>query len=213
MKANNLETSFSIYVALYIAIYTQSPIIHTLISSSYHYTNTIRLSYAFKVRQDYLSTCYLDQKYLPSERSETREIWIDPSNVCWDNPVSFWMHMMIFFSHLSLFNRWNILKIWEKLSKWNLDGGPSHLRASYVLTTYFYTHHVSSVCTPYASNVGDVPEYFIHLTYVRQRGSYHIHDQGEMCFERSIVSHDYSAKRCEKKRDRDFCSFLPHSNL
>ena len=34
----------------------------------------IILSYAFKMRQDYLSTSYLDQKYLPSERSETREI-------------------------------------------------------------------------------------------------------------------------------------------
>ena len=36
--------------------------------------DTIRLPYAFKMRQDYLSTSYLDQKYLPSERSETREI-------------------------------------------------------------------------------------------------------------------------------------------
>ena len=77
----------------------------------------IILSYAFKMRQDYLSTSYLDQKYLPSERSETREIWIDPSNVCWDNHVSFWRHMMIFFSHLSLFNRWNILENMRKLVK------------------------------------------------------------------------------------------------
>ena len=30
----------------------------------------IILSYAFKMRQDYLSSSYLDQKYLPSERSE-----------------------------------------------------------------------------------------------------------------------------------------------
>ena len=30
----------------------------------------IILSYAFKMRQDYLSTSYLDQIYLPSERSE-----------------------------------------------------------------------------------------------------------------------------------------------
>ena len=85
----------------------------------------IILSYAFKMRQDYLSTSYLDQNI---------EIWIDPSNVCWDNPVSFWGHMMIFFSHLSLFYRWNILKIWENLSKWSMDVGPSHLRACYVLT-------------------------------------------------------------------------------
>ena len=75
---------------------------------------------------------------------------------------------------------------------------PSHLRASYVLPTYIYAHHVSYVCTPCASNVGDVPEYVypFHI-YVRQRGAYHIHDQGEMCFERPVVSHDYSAKRCE----------------
>ena len=79
--------------------------------------------------------------------------------MCWDNPVSFWKHMMIFFSHLSLFNGWNILKIWENLSKWNMDVGPSHLRASYVLATYIYAHHVSYVRGPYASNVGDVPEY------------------------------------------------------
>ena len=26
---------------------------------------------------------------------------------------------------------------------------------------------------------------------------YHIHDQGEMCFQRSTVSHDFSVKRCE----------------
>ena len=32
--------------------------------------DSIILSYAFKMRQDYLSTSYLDQKYLPSERSE-----------------------------------------------------------------------------------------------------------------------------------------------
>ena len=30
--------------------------------------------YAFKMRRDYLSTSYLDQKYLPSEQSDTREI-------------------------------------------------------------------------------------------------------------------------------------------
>ena len=62
------------------------------------------LSYTFKMRQDYLSTSYLNQKYFPSERSETREIWIDPSNVCWDYLVSLWKHIMIFFSHLSQFN-------------------------------------------------------------------------------------------------------------
>ena len=37
------------------------------------------------MRRGYLRTSYFDKKYLPSERSETREIWIDPSNVCWDN--------------------------------------------------------------------------------------------------------------------------------
>ena len=40
----------------------------------YFNCDIIILSYAFKMRQDYLSTSYLDQKYLPSERSETREI-------------------------------------------------------------------------------------------------------------------------------------------
>ena len=42
---------------------------------------------------------------------------------------------------------------------------PSHLRASYVVTTYIYAHHVSYVRAPYASNVGDVPEYVcpIHI--------------------------------------------------
>ena len=69
---------------------------------------SIRLPYAFKMRQDYLSTSYLDQKYLPSERSETREIWIDPSNVCWDNPVSSLRHMVIFFSYLSL---WKLIRM------------------------------------------------------------------------------------------------------
>ena len=32
----------------------------------------IILSYAFNMRQDYLSTSYLDQKYLPIERSENK---------------------------------------------------------------------------------------------------------------------------------------------
>ena len=69
---------------------------------------SIRLPYAFKMRQDYLSTSYLDQKYLTSERSEMREIWIDPSNVCWDNPVSSLRHMVIFFSYLSL---WKLIRM------------------------------------------------------------------------------------------------------
>ena len=44
------------------------------VSIGFHMRGIIRLPYAFKMRQDYLSTSYLDQKYLPSERSETREI-------------------------------------------------------------------------------------------------------------------------------------------
>ena len=126
----------------------------------------IILSYAFKMRQDYLSTSYLDQKYLPSERSKTSEIWIDPSNVCWDNLVSFWRHMMIFFSHLSLFYRWNILKICENLSKWNMDVVPSHLR---ILRSHHvdYAHHVSYVCTPCASHIGDIAVRLSNFTYVR----------------------------------------------
>ena len=74
----------------------------------WHRWDNIRLPYAFKMRQDYLSTSYLDQKYLPSERSETREIWIDPSNVCWDNPVSSLRHMVIFFSYLS---PWKLIRM------------------------------------------------------------------------------------------------------
>ena len=125
----------------------------------------IILSYAFKMRQDYLSTSYLDQKYLPSERSETREIWIDPSNVCWDNHVSFWMHMMIFFSHLSLFNRWNILENMRKLVKVKPGWWP--LPFARVIRSHHvdYAHHVSYMCTPYASNVGDVPEY-VYLFHI-----------------------------------------------
>ena len=38
------------------------------------------ISYAFKMRHDYLSTNYLDKKYLPSEHSEMRKIRIDLSN-------------------------------------------------------------------------------------------------------------------------------------
>ena len=75
------------------------------------YSKLIILPYAFKMRQDYLSTSYLDQKYLPSERSEMRGMWIDPSNVWWDNLVSFWKHMVIFFSYLSLFYRWNLIRM------------------------------------------------------------------------------------------------------
>ena len=66
-----------------------------------------------------------------------------------------------------------------------------------------YAHHVSYMCTPYASNVGDVPEELIHFTYVRQPGAYHIHDPGEMCFERSTVSHEYSVKRCENNNNNN----------
>ena len=70
----------------------------------YSYGNII-LSYAFKMRQDYLSTSYLDQKYLPSERSERGRyelIQVMRAEIIF---VSFGKHMMIFFSHLSLFNR------------------------------------------------------------------------------------------------------------
>ena len=77
-----------------------------------------------------------------------------------------------------------------------MDVRPSHLR---VVRSHHvdYAHHVSSVCTPYASNVGDVPEYVYPFHICEATGGYHIHDQGEMCFERSTVSHDYSVKRCE----------------
>ena len=71
-----------------------------------------------------------------------------------------------------------------------------------------YAHCVSYVCTPYASNIGDVPEYvYPSRIYVRQWGGYHIHHQGEMCFERSTVSHNYSVKRCENIAY--YCSYTP----
>ena len=49
-------------------------ILSFLLHPSTAQSDIIRLPYAFKMRQDYLSTSYLDQKHLPSERSETREI-------------------------------------------------------------------------------------------------------------------------------------------
>ena len=76
-------------------------------------TNNIILSYAFKIRQDYLSSSYLDKTYLLSKRSEMMEIWIDQSNVCWDNLFSCQKHMIIFFSYLSLFYRWNLIECSE----------------------------------------------------------------------------------------------------
>ena len=115
------------------------------------------------MRQDYLSTSYLDQKHLVSERSETREIWIDPSNVCWDNLVSFWRHMMIFFSHLSLFYRWNILKIWENLSKWNMEVGPPICARVTFSTRVHYAHYISYMCMPFAPDVGDIRSAFIQF--------------------------------------------------
>ena len=93
------------YVILSISIH---PCMWYYLSVHMHVCDTIRLPYAFKMRQDYLSTSYLDQKYLLSERSETREMWIDPSNVCWDNPVSSLRHIVIFFSYLSL---WKLIRM------------------------------------------------------------------------------------------------------
>ena len=121
--------------------------------------NTGIIIYAFKMRQGYLSTSYLDQKYLPSERSETREIWIDPSNVCWDNLVSFWKHMMIFFSHLSLFYRWKYLEKYEKTCQSGTWMLVTLICVGLTFSPRRLWHQVSYVCTPYASNVGDVPEY------------------------------------------------------
>ena len=53
---------------------------------------------------------------------------------------------------------------------------------------------------------------FIHFTYVRQWGGYHIHDQGEMCFERSIVSHDFSVKRYENIGNPILCLQITKSD-
>ena len=46
-------------------------------------------SYAFKMRQDYLSTRYFDQFISPSFRFAHSGDIYDPSNKCGDNPVSF----------------------------------------------------------------------------------------------------------------------------
>ena len=93
------------------------------------------------------------KKYLQSERSEMRQIWIDPSNVCWDHLDSFWKHIMIIFSHRSLFYRWNILKIWGNLSKWNMD--VLSISFAHVLHPNHvdYVHHLSYMCAPCASDV------------------------------------------------------------
>ena len=89
--------------------------LHCILSfnTSHHASNSnsIILSYAFEMRRDYLRTSYVNKKYPPSERSEMREIWNDKSNVCWDNLVSFWKHMFIFFSYLSLFYKWNLIRM------------------------------------------------------------------------------------------------------
>ena len=95
----------------------------------------IILSYAFKMRQDYLSTSYLDQKYLPSERSETREIFliqVTSAEIILSHFEGIWWYFSHTFHYLTDEISW---KIWEILSKWNMDVRPSHLRASYVLTT------------------------------------------------------------------------------
>ena len=65
---NNLSPSLSL------SLFSLSFSVCTTLNVSPLNFNNIRLPYAFKMRQDYLSTSYLDQKYLPSERSETREI-------------------------------------------------------------------------------------------------------------------------------------------
>ena len=52
-----------------------------------------------------------------------------------------------------------------------MDVRPSHLR---VVRSHHveYAHHVSSVCTPYASNVGDVPEY-VYPFHICEATRYH----------------------------------------
>ena len=68
-----------------------------------------------------------------------------------------------FFSHLSLFYRWNILKIWEKPVK--VEHGCRPLSFASVLHSQHedYAHHVSYMCTPSASDVGDVRSAFIQF--------------------------------------------------
>ena len=55
------------------------------------------LSYALKMRQDYLSPRYLDQFMSPLFHYAHSLDIFDPSNQCWDNPVSFWRHMIILY--------------------------------------------------------------------------------------------------------------------
>ena len=108
----------------------------------------IILSYAFKMRQDYLSTSYLNQKYLPSERSETREIWIDPSNVCWDNPVSFLKAYDIFLTPFTILQ----MKYLENMTKpVKVEHGCRPLSFALLLRSHHvdYAHHVSYECTPW----------------------------------------------------------------
>ena len=68
-----------------------------------------------------------------------------------------------FFSHLSLFNWWNILKICRKPVK--VEHGCWSLPLASVWRSHHvdYVHHVPYVCTPCTSDVGDIRSAFIQF--------------------------------------------------
>ena len=107
------------------------------------------------MRQDYLSTSYLDQKYFLSE------LWIDPSNICGDNLDNF-ESILWYFSHTFHYSTDEISRKYKKTcqsGKWMSHPSPSF---ACVLLPYHvdYVHDVSYVCAPCASDVGDVCECF-----------------------------------------------------
>ena len=74
----------------------------------------IILSYAFKMRQDYLSTSYLDQKYLPSERSERGRyelIQVTCAEIILSHFESIWWYFSHTFHYLTDEISWKYEKI------------------------------------------------------------------------------------------------------
>ena len=74
----------------------------------------IILSCAFKMRQDYLSTSYLDQKYLPSERSERGRyelIQVTCAEIILSHFESIWWYFSHTFHYLTDEISWKYEKI------------------------------------------------------------------------------------------------------
>ena len=73
------------------------------------------------MRHDYLSTRYLDQFISPLFRFAHSGDIFDPSSKCWDNPVSFWMHMIILYSSpMTKGDRQTIDRIGCDCHTWNI---------------------------------------------------------------------------------------------